>query len=343
MSHELGPILYIAFDAPPKKPLSPIYNLTVDFPPKKPLSPLYQEEANFTVVHELSDSVAAGETVVVNVIYNRSVADSAVATDVASAPNRINVSVSDTLTVGENLGRGLILTRSAADTLVIADVVRNVYNRSVADSLAIAEQLLRVWPYSIEELVTIIETVAATESSGTTDSQSVTEQLVANVIYGRSASDALVVTESVVVWVDECIAPYQPTPALSSSNTFMLAYPANTLDTTVVLRNPRFGNINRIVTGVVHHQLLSGDIAPVTNANWPKIETLIFTFEALTVQQKNDLLSFLELSAGLEIDIYDHENRQWRGVIISNINDVIEQRRVCSFDASFEFRGRLVI
>jgi hypothetical protein len=60
--------------------------------------------------------------------------------------------------------------------------------------------------------------------------------------------------------------------------------------------------------------------------------------------QAGDLLDFLLTSLGAEIGLLDHENRQWRGILLNPEAEITQTQREgsCEYAVSLEFEGVLV-
>jgi len=123
---------------------------------------------------------------------------------------------------------------------------------------------------------------------------------------------------------------------------FTLKYPPISPSDTVVLRNPEIGDIQRVHGEGIVRRTRGGDLKIFRDNDWPQGQTNVYEFRALTAAQKDDLISFLQDYAGLEIGIEDHLGQDWTGVITSSPNEIVTVRDACSYDASFEFYGAKV-
>jgi hypothetical protein len=120
---------------------------------------------------------------------------------------------------------------------------------------------------------------------------------------------------------------------------FTLRYPAVGSADTVILPNPVLGDIQRIATEGIVRRTTGGDLVGVRDADWPQKQVNVYEFVVLTETEKDDLLTFLENYAGLEIGITDHHGQEWTGVITSPENEIVTVKDTCSYGASFEFLG----
>lgn len=122
-------------------------------------------------------------------------------------------------------------------------------------------------------------------------------------------------------------------------------YPAGTLSgatDSVVLRNPEFGDIQRVNNEAIVQESRGGDLMSVRDSDWLASKTNVYAFTRIIESVITDLKAFLVKSAGLEIDLIDHHGVLWRGVIVTPINEIIEVRETCSYDVSFEFMGVII-
>jgi hypothetical protein len=124
---------------------------------------------------------------------------------------------------------------------------------------------------------------------------------------------------------------------------FELSYPYSSPTITVTLRAPDFGDIDRIGLTRIYRKTRGGTIKTYHQDDWPKENVRTFTFTGLSQENKDDLVSFLAQSLGKEIGIRDHEDFNWRGVILTPNNEFVAINRDngCGeqYVFSFEFQG----
>lgn len=121
---------------------------------------------------------------------------------------------------------------------------------------------------------------------------------------------------------------------------FTLRYPASGVFTdSVELRNPDNGNIQRILGEGIVRRTRGGDLKTYRDSNWPQSQVNVYNFTTITKTKKDELMTFMETYAGLEIGIIDHNDVSWTGVIISSPNEFVTTKDECSYDVSFEFLG----
>jgi len=109
-------------------------------------------------------------------------------------------------------------------------------------------------------------------------------------------------------------------------------------DYSVALKDPEYSNIVRYNTGAITRENRHGQAKVFTDTDWPIIKTNVYTFTTLIFSQIVSLKSFLDNTAGLNIEILDHNSLLKTGYIITSDNEIITQKDNCSYDVSFEFK-----
>jgi len=107
----------------------------------------------------------------------------------------------------------------------------------------------------------------------------------------------------------------------------------------VTLRSPEFGDIQRVNNEALVIESRDGDLMSIKDTDWPDSQTNVYQFIRIQESVIDELKAFLIKTAGLQIDLIDHLDQLWRGVIVTPINEIIEVRETCSYDVSFEFMG----
>lgn len=121
---------------------------------------------------------------------------------------------------------------------------------------------------------------------------------------------------------------------------FTLKYPAmGSIESSVVLRNPDLGDVERVETEGVVRRSRAGTLLGVRDNDWPQTQTNAYTFRVIKAAEKNAFISFLQDYAGLEIGIVDHLDQEWTGIIATPENEIVTTKDDCSYEFSFEFIG----
>lgn len=121
-----------------------------------------------------------------------------------------------------------------------------------------------------------------------------------------------------------------------------LTHPYVSPTTTLVLRNPKFSNAWQTDVELNRRRTVGGQLVAMRRIKWTKVRSLKVSFEAHSEAIRDAWLSFVELSAGQEIGFLDHEDRQWRGVILPGERESAHVGIGCQHEFSFEFRGEPV-
>lgn len=138
---------------------------------------------------------------------------------------------------------------------------------------------------------------------------------------------------------DEFTAP-TPTPPTLDRDRLSMWYPFDTQDYEVELRNPSFGNRDRLIFNRINRITRGGTLVVFADPKWPKSQILNMQFDALKASQVAALKQFLALTLGQEIGLKDYEGRVWRGIITT---PDAQFTHVGRFDQSvvLEFQGEL--
>lgn len=123
------------------------------------------------------------------------------------------------------------------------------------------------------------------------------------------------------------------------ANQFTLSYPVVSPTSTVILRNPKFGNRRVFDASTKIKRTANGYLRVTRKSTWPKIERFMYSFEALTETQRDEFLAFFELTAGVNIKVVDHEACEWEGIIEEKAIKTKQTGRGCQFTLDFTFRG----
>jgi hypothetical protein len=282
-----------------------------------------------------------------------------------------NLSRSDSITFTETSYRGGAFYLSGSDEVDTGEGSVRIGDASGSDELTFDEKFGRVKEFSANEtvaldeatetpprvehdLIELTEAFTLDASLGGSDTLypqgppipfhtftlNMRETYALSVVKSLSGSDLIAIADGgflVLNRIDPCAIPYI---ALSARNNFILTYPYDTPTTTLTLKIPLFGNTDKTETGFKIRYTLNNQLS-VVRGNWPTIRRFKFDFSALTEAQRDDFLAFYLLSLGQEIGLLDHEDRQWRGVIISD-GKTTQVGQGCDYSTGFEFQGVLV-
>ena len=141
---------------------------------------------------------------------------------------------------------------------------------------------------------------------------------------------------------DPDFEPPPATPPTLGTATLTLTWPYVTPTSTLVLRNPEFGNSESLAFTRIIRETRGGTLEVYGDPDWPQTTTLSITVDGLPGAIAEDFLQFLEDSLGQEIGLLDWENRQWRGIITTPDAEVTDHGKACRRSITFEFEGETV-
>jgi hypothetical protein len=110
----------------------------------------------------------------------------------------------------------------------------------------------------------------------------------------------------------------------------------------MIFKNPSLGNSFSLDTNTIVRKTMDGDTVVYKNSFWPNFEGFSVTFEALSLEEKDALKSFLLGSAGQVIRYKDHEGSNWVGIFTTPNPEFIETGSLCLYKVSLTFEGSKV-
>lgn len=111
------------------------------------------------------------------------------------------------------------------------------------------------------------------------------------------------------------------------SDTLTLTYPRVGPTTTLVLKNPEFGNSDTIRFTKIDRVTRGGDRKFFSDSNWSETQSFRLTISNIcdTTATIDQIINFLNDSLGKEIGLLDWEGRQWKGIVVVPETEVIPQ------------------
>lgn len=123
-----------------------------------------------------------------------------------------------------------------------------------------------------------------------------------------------------------------------TSETFQLVFPpAGPYTDTLALKNPNFGNRERLGITRIQRETRGGTLDVYTDPIWPKTTTLVLQFSDLKRTEANALKTFHLSHLGQEVGLMDWEGVYWVGVIVEF--DPIVTDRPGNYTAGFQFEA----
>ena len=116
-----------------------------------------------------------------------------------------------------------------------------------------------------------------------------------------------------------------------------LSYPDTSPTTSVELKSPDFGNIDRTDANTINRESRHGTALGYKDPTWPIIRTKFYKITTLKKTDIDALKVFLVDTAGLKIKLTDHNGDEFTGFIVTGNNEIITLKDNCSYDVTFEF------
>lgn len=297
-------------------------------------------------------SVATG-----NVDWVRSASSTLVLISTESETGPRRVSTASFLDLNStSSGRNPTIYVDAHNYIPFISVVGRARNVSASSVLAFVSTGKRINPGT--SVLSFVSTAVA--SRGLKSTLAFVQTVTRNVIYRRSTDSEINFLETLAYFVLspdlECtyslfvgsttdpdpISPPSITVPVLGDGTLTLTYPFVTPTSTIILRNPDFGNSERLEFNRVQRETRGGTLVLFADRKWPKQQVLSLDISALSETQAQDFLDFIAESLGKEIGLLDYENRQWKGIIVNPDAALTDGGLDCTYASSLQFEGALV-
>lgn len=231
------------------------------------------------------------------------------------------------------------------------------YSLSVGNVLPLTDKVQRI--YSVSNVLAIVQATTVATALSVSNVLDLVDNANPNGTFGRNVASPLDIDHSLAYFIErqafECqynpfvgangddgaTTPPSTTPPVLGNSTLTLTFPFMTPTTTLVLRNPEFGDTHDLAFSRINRTSRGGTLIVFADPEWPKTQTLRVTVEALTDAQTDSFLAFLAQSLGQEIGLLDWHNQQWRGIVTTPEAEVTDGGN-CRKNISFEFEGELI-
>lgn len=129
---------------------------------------------------------------------------------------------------------------------------------------------------------------------------------------------------------------------LVNRNTVLFEYPYDTPTLTLELKNPVFNNSEALNLSRIERHSRGRELIVYRDPSWPKSQSLSYSFENLSLQNKDDIIEFVQATLGKEIKFTDHQSQIYK-MIIANPRDFIsEEHGNCGFTWKVNLQGILM-
>lgn len=243
---------------------------------------------------------------------------------VGGEPDSVNIGVVDSLSNSFSFSSTVIQAHNAVNTLSLTESING-------------SETIDVFQYLDLEAV-IDSSLTEYERQPT---QSVIQQHVSYTVQGASRPDREY--SPFVGSSDDTTYPeVSTTPPTLSHATLTLTWPRITPTTTLVLKNPEFGNQDVITLVRVDRTTRGNERKIFTDQNWGITQSFILTIQNICEANVtvDELIDFLNDSLGQEVGLLDWEGRQWKGLIVEPETSI--EANVGGYGLQLTFEGELV-
>jgi hypothetical protein len=248
-----------------------------------------------------------------------------------------------------------VLDGDGTATALLQDFVNLTWEIEVTDTLALTDEAERI--IAVFDTLNLVQSVSHSSPLEASSDLALDDTVEVQLVLGREVDDDLGIFDTVTFFIDregsECqytpfigdgdgsITPPSSTPPTFGTATLTLTYPYTSPTTTLVLRNPDFGNQRTLNFIRIARESRGGTLEVYADPVWPKTKVLKLSVSDLTQDQTDDFLTFLADSLGKEVGLLDWENTQWRGLITTPDAEITDNGN-CKKAISFEFEGDIV-
>jgi hypothetical protein len=213
---------------------------------------------------------------------------------------------------------------TASSTLVITDSVYEGPAENIIDTLIFNQSADCLVGRAAENSLIIEQTIVLEQILGRLPSN--TLDIIQSVSYTLLRAGTLCTYSPFVGGNSDPETPAPPDftgPTLVKQNNIQFTYPVETPTHTLTLRGPEFRNKDRLSFQRINRESRGGTLIVFADPIWPRIQTMVIEFYALTETECQEALTFVSASLGKIIAIRDWEGRIWRGVITTPENPIV--------------------
>ena len=322
----------------------------------------FTQEATASASNNISQAISFADEATAVVDKRRSVSQSLGLIQSVEIRGPVYVTVHHALNLEQSdVGHAGVVNLGVEDDLNLTDLASRVVPVSVSQSLSFTQSGVRKFTGIGSNTLSFSQAVRYGKSKGVHDVLGLAQTVQTAGTFNRPVSQSLGIEQACTYIVEGANrldrrynplvgdGPTSPEPPPTSldpplegiTDPFKLVYPSTGAVTdSCVLRAPNLGNRDRLSFNRINRETRGGTLVVFADPDWPKTQTLVLSFSALTKAEGQDLLQFLTDHLGQEIGIIDWEKRYWRGIVTTTTDPVVEDSRG-SFSAQFEFEGEL--
>jgi len=236
--------------------------------------------------------------------------------------------IKESLTILQAVKNSRVIKRSVSDILSFGQITARARIGSVTQLLILSQATSS---RAILDILTLNETIIYSKSTPTKQTITFNETFLGNQVKKLGPIDTLVFIQGVSGYrLDPQFNQTQPTyhtvvcpPNPVVSTTITLSCGASS----VTLRNPEFGNDNKLDESRVLRRNRGNEIDLFRDPIWPKTKTITFSFRYLKYQDILNLLSFMNISLGKQVTLIDFYGNSYQGIIINPNKDYVTEGR----------------
>lgn len=215
------------------------------------------------------------------------------------------------------------------DTLVFSDTLtKNLYYFEITDHLEFSS--------SIDTLTSILDT------NHIDDNLTLGETITVICSRSRTVTDNLLLTDYVIGYITVGNRELIRSP-IKTSNSIYSTYYGCTLSKdalSLTLPSAEFNNTLSLNVTRIQRESRGGTLQTKVDSIWPKYDTIHYVIEALSEDQRDDFLTFIDSTLGLEITLLDYNDKSWIGVITNPTTSALLPG--CGYTVEFDFEGDIV-
>lgn len=236
-----------------------------------------------------------------------------------------------------------IINRSLENVLSFSTQLGRIFEESVSSNLSLTQLAQREFfpnnDFQINHTVSVSKETLLTSLLDLENTVSILRDI------ARSAENDFQISHHLTYFLDApgltCLYnprsgnPNFPAEPTLGDATLTLSYDG----TNLVLRNPTIGNTESLQYQRINRTSRGGTHLVFADPSWPKQKVLRLQVDA--IKNKTELTDFLNDSLGQQIQLLDHENRTWQG-IITNPDTAITQIGREVYSVTLDFEGELL-
>jgi len=281
-----------------------------------------------------ANSISFGQIVVARLPVRNQIVSQNIAFSILARSSHHPRSVENTILFSQTLARNVILNPTLGNSILFLSTVKRCLLGVGASSVLFDALVVYFQDPSSTILFAVL--LAAQLTKGHNNALAFGQTVTPNMVYCRSLGNSVAFNAQAYGALN---ISYNCSP-LSAPSTVSLAA---TGATTLVLRNPEFGNVETIDVERIFTRTRGNTIRSAQPALWPEETRLSFNIRMVTATEKTAILLFIQQSLGKLITYTDQDARIWEGVIDDPSNvEITEEANCNAYAVNFDLVATLV-